>query len=98
MLLIDVVRRWGLGILGVALLIVGIILLIRGYTAPSGWTAYAPLSGETYSPPQQGITTGWILTGVGVVITAAWGILSVSAVRKRPSADDGKDDAGSLPD
>ncbi|WP_213814965.1 hypothetical protein [Glaciihabitans sp. dw_435] len=76
MLLIEVVRRWGLVVLGVALLAVGIILLVVGlpnlFVEPMfGWTNYTPP--RQYNPaevPQ--LAVAWMLTSVGALTVAAW--------------------------
>jgi heme/copper-type cytochrome/quinol oxidase subunit 1 len=45
------VRTYALLVVGMAAIIAGVLLMLRGpATAPLGWTAYAPLSNTTFAP------------------------------------------------
>jgi len=76
MLIATVIRRFGAPILGIALIIIGIVLLVTTQPASFGWTAYAPLAETRYQPmsPETQTITGVCLLLVGVVISAVWGL------------------------
>jgi hypothetical protein len=71
MLPIEIIRRWGLPILGLALLIVGVVLLVVGGAVPPDSAAYtAP--GEGGTSPQTQVFLGWTMSVLGVILAAGW--------------------------
>jgi heme/copper-type cytochrome/quinol oxidase subunit 1 len=76
----TVVRRFGIPILGVifavAGAIVGLVRLLNPDPVSFGWTAYAPLSSEVYSPSIWDAVwlsvSGEIALAVGLVLIAGW--------------------------
>jgi len=74
MAFVALLRRWGLLVLGLIGMIVGVVLLTRPAPASFGWTAYAPLSNTVYVPPVVGSTffPGVVLALVGLAVTAGW--------------------------
>ena len=91
MVLSDVVRRWGLLVLGVALLIVGVIVILQDPTGtgPQRYATYAPDEGVA-SPmsPQMRLAWGWGMSVLGVLLTGLWIALAVRRTRG-PSAPPG---------
>jgi heme/copper-type cytochrome/quinol oxidase subunit 1 len=67
------VRRFGILILGILFVVVGVWGDFTLYPQPSfGWSAYAPLSAVTYLP-QPNILDYFLGLGVvGLVLIAAW--------------------------
>jgi hypothetical protein len=71
MLPIELLRRWGVPILGLALLIVGVVLLAQGSAVPADSAAYTtPGAGGT--SPETKVIAGWIMTVLGAVLCAGW--------------------------
>jgi hypothetical protein len=87
MLPIEILRRWGVPLCGVALLIVGVVLLVQGNAVPADSAAYTtPREGGT--SPQTWVMLGWIMAPLGVVLTAGWIIaLRVRSIRRPPAPD-----------
>jgi protein-S-isoprenylcysteine O-methyltransferase Ste14 len=71
MLPVEIIRRWGVPILGLALLIVGIVLLVVGGAVPADSAAYT-IPGEGGTSPQTQVLLGWIMSVLGVILAAAW--------------------------
>jgi hypothetical protein len=71
MLPVEIIRRWGVPILGLALLIVGIVLLVVGGAVPEDSAAYTT-PGEGGTSPQTQVFMGWVMSVLGVVLAVAW--------------------------
>lgn len=83
---VAIVRGWGLLVLGLIGMIVGVILLTRPTPASFGWTAYAPLTNTTYVPR---FVTGTFVLGalvlvLGLALTAGWVGFALGRRPKRP--------------
>lgn len=67
-------RKYGLVLAGLVLVIVGAILLLTPTTVGFGWTAYAPLSSSTFFPtwPTASTLAGLALLILGLVTIAGW--------------------------
>jgi heme/copper-type cytochrome/quinol oxidase subunit 1 len=69
----SAVRRYGVLAAGVLLLVIGVVIVFS-QPVSFGWTAYAPLSSVTVSPPWP--TPATILGGVvgvgGLALIAGW--------------------------
>jgi len=89
MLLATVIRRFGLPILGIALVIVGIVLLATTQPASFGWSAYSPLAETVYRPMSSSTQTivGVFLIVVGTITTAAWAVLVWRRRATAPGSD-----------
>jgi uncharacterized membrane protein len=96
MLLSEAVRRWGLLVLGVALLIVGVIVILHDPTGTGTGTGTGAGSGsgpERYSTDESGngiaipmsaqtrLLVGWGMSVVGVVLTALGVVIKVRGRR-----------------
>jgi heme/copper-type cytochrome/quinol oxidase subunit 1 len=65
------VRRFGILIIGILLVISGVVVnRITPPVASFGWTAYAPLTSETYVPGFPRIAS--VLVVLGLVLIAGW--------------------------
>jgi hypothetical protein len=87
MLLMEAVRRWGLLVFGVALLIVGAILILQDPTGagPERYARYEPGEGVAIPmSPQARLLWGWGMSVLGVLLSALWVVLEVR--RKRGSS------------
>lgn len=82
-------RSWGLLVLGLIGMVVGVILLMRPAPAAFGWTAYAPLTNTVYVPP---FPTGTFVLGaalllLGLALAAGWvGFALGTSLRIRASS------------
>ena len=74
MRIVSIARGWGLLVLGVVGMVVGVILLLpRPEPASFGWTAYAPLSKTTFIPFVPGsYAAGALILAVGAALAAGW--------------------------
>ena len=81
MLPIEIIRRWGVPILGLAMLIVGVVLLVVGGAVPADSAAYTT-AGEGGTSPQTQVLLGWILSVLGVILAIGW-IVFIRARRGR---------------
>ena len=84
MLVIELVRRWGLLVLGVALLVVGIVLIAQDPTGSGSGTqgyggyGYGSDDGGALAMSGQGrLLLGWGMAIVGLVLSAIWTVLTV---------------------
>jgi hypothetical protein len=67
------VRRFGILILGIIFVVVGVGGYVVLFPQPSfGWTAYAPLTGTTYVPHPNTFDYFGGLAVVGLVLVAGW--------------------------
>jgi heme/copper-type cytochrome/quinol oxidase subunit 1 len=58
---------------GLAMLVGGLLLALRPTSPiPRGWSAYAPLSGATYTPVVVVVPAGLVLLVLGFAALAAW--------------------------
>ncbi|GMA91953.1 hypothetical protein [Homoserinibacter gongjuensis] len=66
-------RSYGAGALGAALLVIGIVV-VTTQPVGFGWTAYAPLTDATFSPPfpTPAMWIGGALAAVGLALLAGW--------------------------
>jgi heme/copper-type cytochrome/quinol oxidase subunit 1 len=65
------VRRFGLLILGIILVVAGVAGFVAFTPRPSfGWSAYAPLTGVTFRPEADTDFLG--LAVVGLILVAGW--------------------------
>ena len=78
-----VVRRFGLLILGVVLLVVGLVL-VATQRLSVGWWAYAPLADSTMVvwDSSFGFIAGIVLAAIGLVLVSVW--LGIQFGRRRP--------------
>lgn len=86
---IAVARRWGLLVLGLAGMVVGVILLTRpGPPATFGWTAYAPLTNTVFVPPfvTPSLVFGVLLAALGIALAAGWAGFALGRRTKRAPA------------
>ncbi len=69
----TLLRKYGVLALGAVLTVAGAVLI---FTQPVsfGWTAYAPLSSNTFAPPwpTPGTIAGSVLLILGLVAIAGW--------------------------
>jgi heme/copper-type cytochrome/quinol oxidase subunit 1 len=66
-------RRFGILILGTLFVIGGVVGYVALFPQPSfGWTAYAPLTGETFTPHPYTFDYLGGLALVGLVLVAGW--------------------------
>jgi heme/copper-type cytochrome/quinol oxidase subunit 1 len=65
------VRRFGILVLGVLFVVVGVAGYVAFFPQPSfGWSAYAPLTNVTFTPQAN---TGFLgLAVIGLVLVAGW--------------------------
>lgn len=71
----SILRRFGILILGIALLVIGVVFYAVALPQPSfGWTAYAPLTGTTFVPTPSPNLPHYALgvIGAGLVLVAGW--------------------------
>jgi heme/copper-type cytochrome/quinol oxidase subunit 1 len=67
------IRRFGILILGVGLLVVGTGGFLTWFPRPSfGWSAYAPLTGVTFLPQPNVFDYFLGLAVLGLVLIAGW--------------------------
>ena len=86
MLPIEIIRRWGVPILGLAMVIVGVVLLVVGGAVPADSVAYTT-PGEGGTSPQTQVLLGWVLTVLGAILAIGW-IVLLRARRARGAASD----------
>jgi heme/copper-type cytochrome/quinol oxidase subunit 1 len=66
-------RRFGVLILGIVFVVVGVVGYVTLFPPPSfGWTAYAPLTGETFTPNPNTFDYFGGLAVAGLVLVAGW--------------------------
>lgn len=67
------VRRFGILILGIVLVVVGAVGYVALFPQPSfGWTAYAPLTNTTFEPRPETFDYFGDLAVVGLLLIAGW--------------------------
>lgn len=66
-------RSYVIGALGAVLLVIGIVV-VTTQPVGFGWTAYAPLTDVTFSPPfpTPAMLLGGIVAGLGLALLAGW--------------------------
>ena len=66
-------RKYGVLAVGVVLTLAGAVLMLT-QPVSFGWTAYAPLSSNTFAPPwlSPGMIAGLVLLILGLVAIAGW--------------------------
>jgi heme/copper-type cytochrome/quinol oxidase subunit 1 len=67
--------------LGLALAIVASYLTSLGTRA--GWYAYAPLTGQAFSPPSLG-EPGWVRMIIWLATISVWAVASATVLRQSP--------------
>lgn len=67
-------RKHGLALIALALVIAGVVLLWRQPEIGFGWTAYAPLNGDAFIAAllTSNQLAGWVCIIVGLVLFAGW--------------------------
>ncbi|MCS0500517.1 hypothetical protein [Protaetiibacter mangrovi] len=80
-------RKFGLLLVGGVLSVLGAVLLVT-QPVSFGWTAYAPLSSNTFVPlwPTPGIVAGVVLLIVGFVTIAGWVGFRLGRARSQSSS------------
>lgn len=65
-------RSYGVGAIGAVLLVIGIVVTTQ--PVGFGWTAYAPLSDMTFSPPfpTPAMWIGGVVAAAGLALLAGW--------------------------
>lgn len=66
-------RSYGAGALGAVLLVIGIVV-VTTQPVGFGWTAYAPLTDATFSPPfpTPAMWIGGVVAAAGLALLAGW--------------------------
>lgn len=69
----TLLRKYGVLALGAVLTVAGAVLMLT-QPVSFGWTAYAPLSSNTFVPPwaSSGMIAGFLLLVLGLVAIAGW--------------------------
>jgi len=69
----SALRSYVIGAIGAVLLVIGIVV-VTTQPVGFGWTAYAPLTDVTFSPPfpTPAMWLGGIVAGLGLALLAGW--------------------------
>lgn len=80
-------RNYGLLLVGGVLSVVGAVLVVT-QPVSFGWTAYAPLSSNSFVPPwpTPGVVAGLVLLFVGLVTIAGWVGFRLGRARSQSSS------------
>jgi hypothetical protein len=85
----SILRRFGIFALGIVFLLFGIWQFVWSSVEVTnvqfGWTAYAPLSHDTYSPTPSSLPIALILIVAGFALIAGWSAVRIG--RRTPDAN-----------